>query len=97
MRILKRIIHPFILNLNFAFNDVNNCYLVTEYLKGGDLEYHFNRGINYTEKQAQFIIACLILAVEFLHNNAVIHKDICPANVFFDELGYAKLADFGIS
>ena len=52
MRVLRRIIHPFVLNLNYAFHDVNNCYLVTEYLKGGDLEYHFKRGVNFTEKQA---------------------------------------------
>ena len=50
MRVLRRIIHPFVLNLNYAFHNVDNCYMVTEYLKGGDLQYHFNRGVNFSEK-----------------------------------------------
>jgi serine/threonine protein kinase len=39
----------------------------------------------------------LILGLEFLHNNAVLHRDLRPANIYFDEKGYAKIGDFGMA
>ena len=95
MNILAKVIHPFILYLEYAFHDEKNAYMVTEYLKGGDLRYYLdNPNHVFEEKQAQFIIACVILAVEFLHNNGIVHRDIRPENIIFDKDGYCKLADF---
>jgi serine/threonine protein kinase len=34
------------------------------------------------------------MGVEFLHSNGVIHRDIRPENILFDQEGYCKLADF---
>ena len=39
----------------------------------------------------------MILAVEFIHNNGILHRDIRPENIFLDEFGYCKLGDFGLS
>lgn len=98
MDILSKLIHPFIVNLNYAFHDQNNAYMVMEYLKGGDLRYHLNRErLTFTEKQAQFIIACLVLALEFLHSNGVLFRDLRPENIMFDEEGYCRLIDFGLA
>jgi len=44
-----------------------------------------------------FIIACIVLALEYLHNNGVIHRDLRPENILFDGKGYAKVTDFGLS
>ena len=86
MKILSEIIHPLCLNMQYAFHDTKNVYMVSEYLKGGSLRYFMNKdNIVFTEKQTQFIIACLILALEFLHNNGVLHRDIRPENMVFDE------------
>lgn len=62
-------------------------------MRGGDLSYHLKRYI-FSEMEAKFIISCIILAVEFLHNNGIIHRDIRPENILFDGDGYCKLADF---
>ena len=60
--------------------------MVSEYLKGGDLRHHLEKErLSFTEKQCQFIIACLVLALEFLHNNGVLHRDIRPENIIMDE------------
>ncbi len=65
---------------------------------GGDLRYHMNlRKKKFTERQAQFIIACVILALEYLHNNGVIHRDVRPENILIDGKGYCKLGDFGLA
>ncbi|KAL4461562.1 hypothetical protein ABPG74_016186 [Tetrahymena malaccensis] len=51
----------------------------------------------FTENQARFIIAQLCLALNYLHNNKIIHKDIKPANIIFEEDGYLRVTDLGIS
>jgi serine/threonine protein kinase len=65
---------------------------------GGDLRYHLNqRSKKFTERQSQFMCACIILALEYLHNNGVIHRDIRPENILIDGKGYCKIADFGLA
>ena len=44
-----------------------------------------------------FFLACIILGLEYLHANKIIHKDIKPENLVFDDKGYLKINDFGIS
>ena len=39
-KLLERLNHPFLVNMNYAFQDRDFLYLVTDYLPGGDLRYH---------------------------------------------------------
>ena len=39
----------------------------------------------------------MILAVEFLHVNGVIHRDLRPENFIFEANGYLKLVDLGLA
>lgn len=72
--------------------------MVTEMLKGGTLRYHMNKPrMKFSEKQSMFIIACIILALEFIHNNGIIHRDIRPDNIMFDSEGFIKIIDFGLA
>ena len=48
---LSVLMHPFILDCRFGFQDSENLYQVSEYLRGGDLRYHLNKAsLNFTEK-----------------------------------------------
>ena len=38
--LLSRMLHPFIVNMYYSFQDQDNLYLVMEFLSGGDLRYH---------------------------------------------------------
>ena len=61
-----------------------------EYLKGGNLRYHLNRKKYFTEEQVKFIAACVILGLEETHKLDLIHKDIKPENIIFDEKGFSN-------
>ena len=44
-----------------------------------------------------FFLACIILGLEYIHTNDVIHKDIKPENLVLSNKGYVKITDFGIA
>lgn len=45
----------------------------------------------------EFMIACLILGLEYIHKHHIIHRDIKPENLVFDSRGYLRITDFGIA
>ena len=89
---------PFIVNMICSFQDLNNLYLGLELLKAGDLRYHLiNHTQTFTESQVKFLVANLILGLEYIHSKNIIHRDIKPENILFDNKGYAYITDFNIS
>ena len=94
---LSKLHHPFIVNMNCAFQDYENLYLVMDLLTGGDLRYHFCRIRRFTEEETKFFTSCLLLGLEYIHNNNIIHRDIKPENLVCDQNGYIRITDFGIA
>jgi serine/threonine protein kinase len=66
-------------------------------LTGGDLRYHLCVYHKFSENQTKFFIACVILGLEYIHNNNIIHRDIKPENLVCDENGYIRITDFGVA
>ena len=89
--------HPFIVNMKYSFQDYDNLYLVMDLLTGGDLRYHLCVYHKFSENQTKFFIACVILGLEYIHNNNIIHRDIKPENLVCDENGYIRITDFGVA
>ena len=84
-------------NMQYAFQDRDNLYLVMDLLNGGDLRYHISRYRKFSEEQTRFFIANIIYAIEYIHSNNVIHRDIKPENLVLDDKGYVRITDFGIA
>jgi serine/threonine protein kinase len=53
--------------MNYAFEDRENLYLVIDLMQGGDLRYHLAKNKKFSEEQTRFFIACMLLALEYLH------------------------------
>lgn len=64
--------------MHYAFNDRDNLYLVMDLLSGGDLRYHIGRIGKFNEDQTKFLIACIIIAIEYIHKMKIFHRDIKP-------------------
>ena len=50
-----------------------------------------------SEDLAKLYIAEILLALEALHSNFIIYRDLKPENVILDENGHVKLTDFGLA
>ena len=83
--------------MQYAFQDRENLYLVMDLLTGGDLRYHIARHRKFTEEQTKFFIACILVALEYIHGKSILHRDIKPENLVFDDKGYLRVTDFGIA
>ena len=96
LKIVSHLHHPLIIQIFQAFQDTNNLYLVEELLSGGTLRSH-TRHYQFSESQTKFLVSCIVLGLDYIHSNGVLHKDIKPDNLLFDSKGYVKLADFGLA
>ena len=83
--------------LHYSFIDNNYLYFIIDYCPGGDLLNYLNWKDTLTEEEAKFYIAEINLAVDSLHKNKCIHRDVKPENIFIDKYGHIKLGDFGLS
>jgi non-specific serine/threonine protein kinase/serine/threonine-protein kinase len=94
-RILAGLIHPYIARLLDAGKlDDGRPYFVMEYVDGQTID-------EYAAKLDQAAILELFLkvcsAVQFAHQNLVIHRDIKPGNILVTATGEPRLLDFGIA
>lgn len=95
--ILEKISHPFITKMHYSFSTKNYLNLVLDFCPGGELFFHIVKNKRLEESVAKFYIAEIILAIEHLHKNDILYRDLKPENVLIDYNGHIKLTDFGLS
>jgi eukaryotic-like serine/threonine-protein kinase len=72
-------------------------FMVLELLEGGSLRSMLDRGTLLTVAQAARVGRDVASALEYAHARDVLHRDVKPANLLFDEHGVVRVADFGLA
>ena len=88
---------PFVMNINYAFQDEIQLYLITDFMQGGDMFFHLHEKGSFQRETTKFYLIELVLALESLHKHNMIYRDLKPENILMDSEGHIKITDFGLS
>lgn len=98
VRLHRPLNHPHIVRLLDYFHDESSHYLVLEYCAKGEFYPHFSKNRRkFTENDVRRYLFQTLSALEYLHGQGVIHRDVKMGNLLLAEDGDLKLADFGLS
>jgi serine/threonine protein kinase len=88
--------HPAIVPVYDFGEDQQKLYIVMRFMSGGSLSLRLKEG-KMTKEETQQIISRLAPSLDAAHAKGIIHRDIKPGNILFDQYGNAFLSDFGIA
>lgn len=98
IEILSQCKHQNIVQLYEAFFYEGKLWMLIEFCEGGALDsIMVDLEKPLTEAQIKFICHEICIALNFLHKNKIIHRDLKAGNVLLCMDGSVKLADFGVS
>ena len=92
---LAQLTHPNIVHIDDYGEQAGMPYVVMDYLPGGTLKQKLGRPMPYDE--AARWLAPIARALEYAHQQKIIHRDVKPANILLTQSGAPMLTDFGIA
>ena len=98
--ILMKLDHPNIIRIYHVYQESRNYAIVTEYCSGGELFERIQNSHSFSEKQAAELMKQILSAVNYLHENEIVHRDLKAENLLFENQkpdSALKLIDFGVS
>jgi eukaryotic-like serine/threonine-protein kinase len=92
------LMHPNIISIFDAGVDDDTCYIVMEYIEGGDTLKSYSKPENLLpiEKVVEIIFKCAN-ALDYAHRQSVVHRDIKPSNILIKKDQDVKIGDFSIA
>jgi hypothetical protein len=95
--VLRRLQHPNIVRLLDVVEEGDEIVLVMPYLNGGNLAERVGQHGPAPVPEVERLTQRLLSALATAHAQGIIHRDIKPGNVLFDERAEPCLADFGVA
>lgn len=95
--IMRSLNNPFCVRLYNLEEDDTHFHLIMEYVPHGELFHQLQKQTKFGESQARFYFACVVMALDYLHRNGIVYRDLKPENLLLDSRGYVKMTDFGFA
>ena len=93
---MKKMRNPFVVHLEYVFEDPVEFNIIMNYASGGDLFDLLDERIEFDEQSTRLIAAELSVALDYIHSQGYVHRDIKPENILFDAEGHVVVSDFGL-
>ncbi|HET6882142.1 MAG TPA: serine/threonine-protein kinase [Pirellulales bacterium] len=95
-RALARLSHPHIVGI-YDFGQADGLYyFVMEYVDGVNLR-QLVASRQLSPQQALALVPQICEALQFAHDEGIVHRDVKPENILLDKRGRVKIADFGLA
>lgn len=96
-QLVARLEHPHIVPLYDFWRQPGGAFLVFRLMRGGSADTLIARDGPLSLERAGAVLEQIGGALSAAHAERVVHRDVKPANILFDDAGLAYLADFGIA
>ncbi|KAH8278577.1 hypothetical protein KR018_005440 [Drosophila ironensis] len=98
--VFSKLHHPNIVSYLGSFIKDNTLLIEMEYADGGTLAHIIAERQGKVHFPERYIIAVfeqISSAINYMHSENILHRDLKTANVFLNRRGIVKIGDFGIS
>lgn len=96
-RLAASLDHPNVMRVFDWGEEGQGPYLVLELLAGGSLRSMLDTGVLLNHAQVAALGSGAASGLAYAHRRGIIHRDVKPGNLLFDEEGHARIADFGVA
>lgn len=90
--------HPFLVNMDYMFQNDLRLYFVMPFISGCELyQTIFKEHRRLDDETITMYIAQIVLAVGHLHDKGIAHRDLKLENILIDQDGFIKVIDYGLA
>ncbi|CAI4228775.1 unnamed protein product [Auanema sp. JU1783] len=97
VQIHKPLNHAHVVKLFHCFEDIDNVYITLELCARRSLMELHKRRKAVTEPEARYFTHQVCLAIDYLHDRKIIHRDLKLGNLFLNDELQVKIGDFGLA
>eukprot|EP01134_Creolimax_fragrantissima_P004204 CFRG4204T1 len=87
--------HPSFVRLYYTFHDARRLYYVLSYAENGELLHYIRKLGSFQEACAKHYAAEMVVALEYMHSQGIIHRDFKPENILLGSDMHLRITDFG--